>query len=141
MSTNAIDAQGTKIYVSPSGSPQSYSAIPEIKTLAGPTGKIGLNDVSDLDSTAHEFKPQLPDNGDVTLGIFYIPSNAVHASLRSAFANRTLKGFRLVFTNDSAATKWDFNGYVVGFNTDMPVDSEVTAQVTIKITGAITEGV
>lgn len=140
MSSNAIDAQGMKIWVSPTGSPQAHVAIPEVRTIGGPSGSSGLNDVTDLDSTGKEWKPQLKDEGEISLGIYYIPDNAVHAGLRTAWSARTKKAFRLEFT-DTSGTTWDFEGYVTSFNVTGGVDEVVTAIVTIKITGSITEGV
>ena len=139
MSTNAISAQGTKFYVGDVGSPQGFTAIPEVKTIGGPSGQRNMRQVTDLDSTAHEFKANLKDEGEITLGIFYIPQNAVHITLRNAYANGTQKNFRMEFV-DTLGTTWDFYGYVKGFNAGVDVDGDVTATVTIKITGAITEG-
>jgi predicted secreted protein len=138
MSTSAILAQGTRFAVSADGSPPSFSNIPEIKTIGGPDGSAPTIDVTDLDSTAREYVLGLKDEGTFSLGINYIPANAVHAQLRSAWANRTLMQFRVTFT-DSGSTVWEFDGYVTGFAQNMSVDTVVEATVTIKITGAIYE--
>jgi predicted secreted protein len=138
MSTSAILAQGTRFAVSADGSPPSFSNIPEIKTIGGPDGSAPTIDVTDLDSIAREYVLGLKDEGTFSLGINYIPANAVHAQLRSAWANRTLMQFRVTFT-DSGSTVWEFDGYVTGFAQNMSVDTVVEATVTIKITGAIYE--
>lgn len=136
MSSNAIESQGTKFYVGDVGSPDNKQAVPEIKTLGGPDGQATLIDVSDLDSTGKEWKPGLKDEGQITLGMMYIPTNAVHAILRDAFSDRTLKSFRIEFSN---GTTWDFNGYVTGFAANNGVDEVNMANVTVKVTGSITE--
>lgn len=138
MSSNAILAQGTKFAVSVDGSPPSFSDIPEIRTIGGPDGSAPTIDVTDLDSTAREYVLGLKDEGAFSLGIMYIPANAVHAQLRSAWANRTRLAFRVTFT-DTGTTVWEFDGFVTGFSQQAAVDTVVEATVGIKITGAIYE--
>jgi predicted secreted protein len=138
MSTDAILAQGTKFAVSANESPPTFSDIPEIKTIGGPDGSAPTIDVTDLDSTAREYKLGLKDEGSFSLGIMYIPANAVHTQLRDAWADRTELRFRVTFT-DTGTTVWEFNGFVTGFAQNAAVDTVVEATVGIKITGAIYE--
>ena len=138
MSTNAILAQGTLFAVSANASPPSFSNIPEIKTIGGPDGSAPTIDVTDLDSTAREYVLGLKDEGSFSLGINYIPANAVHAQLRAAWAARTKLRFRLTF-QDTGTTVWEFSGYVTGFSQNAAVDTVIEATVGIKITGSIYE--
>lgn len=138
MSSNAILAQGTKFAVSADVSPPSWSDIPEISTLGGPDGSSPTIDVTDLDSTGREYLVGLKDEGSFALGINYIMTNAVHMTLRAAWANRTKLRFRITWP-DTGTTVWEFSGYITGFAGDAGVDQAVTAQVTIKITGSIYE--
>jgi hypothetical protein len=139
MSTSAIPTQGTKIYVGDTGSPEAFQAIPEVRTIGGPSENRPTRDVTDLDSDAREFKLSLKDAGEVSLGMFYIPANAVHASLRSAFDAGTLKSFRIEFV-DSAGTYYDFDAYVISWAPSIEVDSDVTLEIGLKITGDIVVG-
>jgi len=136
MSTNAILSQGTLFAVAAAGSPPAFSNIPEIKTIGGPDGSAPTIDVTDLDSTAREYVLGLKDEGSFSLGINYIPTNAVHTTLRNAWSARSLMQFQVTFA-DTATTVWEFNGYVTGFSQNAAVDEVVTATVGIKITGSI----
>lgn len=138
MSSSAVPAQGTKFYVAADGSPPSFSAIPEIRTIGGPDGSAPTIDVTDLDSTAREYLLGLKDEGAFSLSIMYRPDNAVHAQLRAAWAARSLMQFRVDFA-DTGTTRWEFDGYVTGFSQNAAVDTVVEATVGIKITGAIVE--
>lgn len=140
MSSNALSAQGITLAVSPTGSPQVFATIPEIMTISGPSGKANIIDATDLSSTGKEYKVGLKDEGELNCEIGYIPDNAVHAALRAAFSAATLKLFRLTFTDTAPATIWEFQGYVSGFSVSLGVDQLVKASVSVKITGAITEG-
>lgn len=134
-SVNALTSQGITVGIG-SGSPVSYSDIPEIKTFNGPGGAGQVIDVTDLDSSAMEKIMGLPDEGQLTFDINYIPDNAVHASLRTARDNQTLTPFKITFTDDSA-TEWTFNAYVTGFTVTGGVNAALNASVTLEITGDI----
>lgn len=139
MSNNALPTQGTKIYMGDVGSPETFVAIAEVRTIAGPNEQRGTRNVTDLDSTAHEKRLNLKDAGDLTLGIFYIPSNVQHLAMRAAFNAGTLKRFRVEY-EDTNASYEDFSAYITGWSRNFDTDSDVTADVTLTITGDITEG-
>ena len=138
MSSSALDSQGLIFSYLSADSPITYTAIPEITNIAGPGGQANEIDVTDLNSTAKEFRMGLQDEGSITLDILYIPGNAAHAALRTARAGQTLTGFQITFT-DSPQTLWQFNGFVLGFEISNAVDDVTKASVTIRVSGAVTE--
>lgn len=139
MSSNALEAQGTELYIGDSASPVAYSLIPEAKNFSGPGGSASIIDVSDLSSTAKEKRMGLADEGQLQFTLNYIPKNAVHASLRTARANRALTPFKMVFTDASPSTTWTFDGYVTAFPVSGAVDGSLEGNVTIEISGSILE--
>lgn len=139
MSDLALEAQGMKIYLGDVGSPNAFAEIPEVRSINGPDGQAGWIDTTDLSSTAKEGRPGLKDEGQVRLGMFYVPDNVVHAALRSAFSSRTKKRFRIDFTDTAPAKTWEFDGYVMNFAVRGEVDNAIQADVTIRISDAITE--
>lgn len=139
MADQALDAQGTKIYVGDTGSPNQFVEIPEVRSLRGPDGSASWMDTTDLSSTAKEGRPGLPDNGSVRLSIHYVPDNTVHNTLRTAFGARTKKQFAIDFTDTAPVTRWEFSGYVTGFSVSGEVDGILMADVTIRVTEAITQ--
>ena len=138
MSSNAIEAQGITIARGTGTGPVTYTTIPEVKSFSGPGGSATVIDVTDLSSTAKEKRMGLADEGQLQLTINYIPDNAVHLALRADRASRAKVPFRISFT-DSGDTTWSFDAFVTGFNVSGAVDGVVEAQVTLEITGAITE--
>lgn len=138
MSSSALDSQGVVISYGDGASPQVYTAIPEVTSLQGPGGQANEIDVTDLDSTAKEFRMGLQDEGSITMDILYIPANTAHAALRAARAGQTLTNFQIAFT-DSPITKWQFDGFVLGFEISNAVDDVTKASVTIRVSGAVTE--
>lgn len=138
MSTNALNSQGVIIAISSSVSPDSFTTIPEVKSINGPSGSGSIIDTTDLSSTAREKVMGLMDEGQVSLDLNYIPNNAVHELLRNQRATKALCLFRITFT-DSSSTKYTFSGYVTGFAVSAGVDASLAASVTIEITGAVTK--
>ena len=138
MSSSALESQGMIIASGDGASPEVFATIPEVRSIGGPDGSDPEIDVTDLSSTAHEFRMGLKDEGSITLDMMYIPKNAVHAALRADRAARTLRNFRITFT-DSPATIWDFTAYVQSISVTNAVDSTTDASVTLRISGSITE--
>ena len=138
MSSNALESQGMVIQRGDGASPEVFTAIPEVTEISGPTGSANEIDVTDLSSSAKEFRMGLADEGEITLNMAFIPANAVHAALRTARAARTLGNFQLVFT-DSPATTWSFGAYVMTVPLSNSVDEVTRGNVTLRISGIITE--
>lgn len=139
MSSNALEAQGMLIKIGNGASPEVFSTIKEIKTFSGPSGSAAVIDVTDLSSLAKEKRMGLADEGQLSFTINYIPSDTQHALLRTKRASREETNFRMVFTDDSPSTTWTFGAFVTGFAVSGAVDGVVEANVTLEITGAITE--
>lgn len=137
MSVNALPSQGTLLKIG-SGSPTAYNTIPEVISFNGPGGAGQVIDSTDLSSTAIEKVMGLPDEGQLSFEINYLPTNTYHAALRTARANQTATPFKIVFP-DTGETEWTFTGFVTNFTISLGVNSQVKASVTIEISGAITE--
>ena len=138
MSSSALDSQGVTIGRGDAASPEVYTTIPEVVNIQGPGGQANEIDVTDLNSTAKEFRMGLQDEGSITMDILYIPGNAVHAGLRSDRAAQTLRNFRITFT-DSPQTTWTFGAFVLGFEISNAVDDVTKASVTLRVSGSVTE--
>ena len=137
MSSNALPSQGMKIGIG-SGSPLTYNDIPEVVSFSGPGGSGQVIDVTNLSSTAIEKVMGLPDEGQLSFEMNYVPANTYHAALRTARAAKTLTKFKLTFT-DTGAMEWTFDAYVTNFTVSGGVNSTVKAAVTLEVTGAIVE--
>lgn len=137
MSDSAYESQGVTIDLGDAGSPPAFTNIPEVRSISGPDGQANWMDMTDLSSTAKEGRPGLRDEGQLRLRMFYLPDNAVHMALRTAFTARTKKAFRLTFTDTAPATVWEFDAYVTGFQLAADVDNPISLDVTVRITDAI----
>jgi len=135
MTSAAIDAQGTTIGRGDGGGSEVFTTIPEIATINGPSGSAAVLDVTSLSSTAKEKRMGLPDEGQITLSGFFVPTNAQHTGLRTDRNAQTLRNFVITFSEASTAS---FAAYVTNFSTSVGVDDTTKLDVTLEISGAVT---
>lgn len=137
MSELATDAQGTTLKIGDAASPEVFTAISEVTDISGPGGSAQVKDVTDLASTRKEKKMGLPDEGQITFTCFFIYGNTQHELLETRRAARTLTNFQLTIPTSPVTTK-NFSGYVIATPKSFPTDGDVSANITIEISGAIT---
>ncbi len=138
MSSSALESQGMTIAIGDAASPEVFTTIPDINNIGGPGGQASEIDVTDLSSTGKEFRIGLKDEGQITLAVFWRPKQAQHLQLWNDRTNRTLRNFRITFT-DSPATTWTFAAYVMGIEIGNAVDGVTNATVTLRVSGAVTQ--
>jgi len=136
-------AQGTgiKLGTVPIASTPTYTVIDEIISIAGPTMSRDRIDVTAHDSAGQvrKFINGLLDPGELTFSINYDPDNTTHddvAGLLSVFDSGDIRAYLITFT-DPTPTKWEFDAICNGFEINAPVDAQLTADITLSLTGAI----
>lgn len=134
MSTNAIAAQGTKLYVGTSTDPTNYTQVSDVLTFNGPTQSNPEYEVTDLSSTAKEFKVALADPGELSFSLLYQGTDTEHIYIRDSGTN--VRNWKMHFSD---STQWQILGSVSSFTRTANVDGPVTADVTVKLSGAATE--
>lgn len=137
MTTNAIATQGTLLKRGDGGGPEVFTAIGEVADISGPGGTANIIDATHLASTFREKVMGLPDEGQITFTLNYVPGDAQQQGLKTDRANRTLRNFQLVLT-DAGNETGSFAAYVIGFNLNIQAEDIVRASVTLEITGAVT---
>lgn len=131
-------ADGTTISRQNDDSPQTYDDIPQVTSIGTVGQERGLIDVSNLSSTAREYKKALKDGLEVQLVIQYDPDNAIHSGLRTDANAETARSFKVTFT-DSPAQTATFNALVTRWVvSNIAIDSVIQLEVTLKPTGDIT---
>lgn len=132
----AIDTTGKTITAgSGTATPVTFTQIANLKDFSGFDGAASEIDVTNLSSTAKEFRLGLTDPGQFTINIDYDGSNAGHVALRQKQSSGALSNFQLTLPNSSVIT---FNGYVKKFSLAGGVDAVAKTAVDIRISGAVT---
>lgn len=136
MSTAAIFAQGTLLQIGDGATSEAFTTIAEVMDLKGPNVSLDPIDVTNHDSTDgwKEFIGGLLDGGEATFSINYQPIASTHDQLNTDLQARVLRNFLLVFT-DASSTTWAFSALVTALGPSTPVDKQLTADVTLKISG------
>lgn len=140
MATQALSAYGTLLKRGDGGAPETFTTVPEVMSISGPSTETDEAEVTTHSSAAagayREFILTLIDAGSIEFDINYVPSDAVHQNLRSDFANRAKKNWQLVLPGGAQTIA--FTGYVKTFSLDFPTDDAIKAKVSIRLTGAVT---
>ena len=119
-----------------------YTAIGQIRDLAGPAMMLDAIESSHRDLSSKKFVAGQIDGGEVTFDIAYDPDLATHSATAAPglvyyLVNRTAKSFKVLFPDTSPATA-TFTALVTKFAPKAPMNDLLTADVTLKISGAIT---
>lgn len=122
----------------------AFSAVGQVKDIDVPSYERGDIDVTDHDSTSgfKEFLPGLTDPGELAFVLGWDPHDADHVTgagtgLIGDFVSTgcTLPAWKVRLVTCNGTADWTFNGYVKTFAGHAPVEGELTADVTVKISG------
>lgn len=141
--TTAISAFGTVLKVGDGGGTEVFTGVAEIHDMSGPGISLNMIEATHhlSPSAMREFVAGLKDLTELSFEIGFVPTEATH-SLSTGFlkdwADRTKRNYEIVFP-DTAVTTWGVSGFVTGFDIAAPLEDMLTAAVTIKLTGPITD--
>jgi hypothetical protein len=134
MATQAIRSAGTLLKVRISG---VYTLIPDARGFTGPGGEAPEMEVTPLDNTqAREYLLDLPDPGEFSFQMNYAPGNTVHQYLLTAWKAGTLEAFQITWVSGHVTS---FDAFVKNFERSAEQGAPVAADISLKISGAITD--
>lgn len=127
-----LDAFGTTLARGDGEITEVFVAIANVTSLTPPGLTRDTYDVTAHDSTDgwREFIGGLKDAGDVSFDVNYDPAD--HDTLIGDFEDAAARNYELTFPDGS---KWEFAGFLTGFEADAPFDDKLSASLTIKVTG------
>jgi hypothetical protein len=134
-------AKGTLQQIGDGASPELFTTITQVRSIAGPTTKATVVDVT-THSTAGNWMEKLAvliDPGSNSFAINYDKEDAKHAfstGLWNLMINLTPKNHRTVLPASIGYMLYE--GYVTSHAFDLPVDNVIRANIEITINGAIT---
>jgi hypothetical protein len=134
-----LAGESTKLSVASyvSGSPGTYADITQRTTITGPEQSANQIDTTTLDTTGYRcYRPsQIIEPGTPRFTILWNDKDATHASLLSKFTSHEIDSYKLTFS-DGATLVMD--GFVQALTwSGMSLDSNVSLDVTVKLTGPI----
>lgn len=140
MASQAISAYGTLLKRGDGGAPETFTTVPEVQSISGPSTETDEAEVTTHSSAAagayREFILTLIDAGSIEFDLNYVPSDAVQQGVRSDFQNRAKRNWQIVLPGNAQTIS--FTGYVKTFSLEFPTDGPATASVSIRLTGGVT---
>lgn len=135
--TFKIEANTTGLVYTSGGTatPVQWTTINNIKTFSGFDGQASEIDVTNLSSTAKEFRLGLVDPGQFSMELDQDNTDAGQIALRAAQVAGGIKNFKLTLPNTNTAS---FTAFVKKFSSAGGVDQVVKASVDLRISGSIT---
>lgn len=115
--------------------PVTWTQVKEIKSFSGFDGAASEIDITNLDSTAKEFKLGLQDFGGFKCDINVVHNDAGQAACAAAKAAGTTKNFKLTLPNAEVGS---FTGLVKAMPAQGGVDGIFAGSIDIKISGTVT---
>lgn len=132
-----IDTEGTILKVGNGASPEVFTTIPQIVNIDGPSSSNSEKEVTNLASTAKEFRPGLNDLGEYNIEMEWDERNAVHSGIRTAFNNRTVSNFQLIDAGSPSKT-YSFQAFWKALPRSYQPDNVVRSNAVLRVTGAET---
>lgn len=134
MASTALDTQGTTLKIDNTTPGTADQLIENIKSFSGFDGESTEIEVTNLDSTAKEFRVGLKDNGSFSLE--WNPDYSATGQNVVRAAGNTVKTFELELPNGSTA---GFQGLIKNADSiSGGVDAVLDGSVSIRINGAVT---
>lgn len=136
MASTAISAQGTTVQIDTTTPGTPDTAIANVFSFSGFDGEASEIDVTNLTSTAKEFRLGLKDYGGFSIEFHPDYSDSGQDTLRAAGVAGTQKTFRVTLPDSTTLT---FAGFVKNADSvSGGIDAVLTGSASIKITGDVT---
>lgn len=131
----ALVAEGTVFKRHDGDDPGDFNEVAEVITASGVGGgSPTVIDVSHLGSTHREKLLGLRDEGQVQLGLRWVGTDDEQQGLWDDRAQGVKRKFQIEYPD---GTEDEFEGFVLQMESSVETDADITHQVTIEITGAV----
>ncbi len=134
MAANIIPGAGTLFQISIAS---VYTTVGQRVTITGPSIEVNNADTTHLDSATVTNRPTLADGGEVSLQIFFDPTDTVsHQTLAGLASTKLITNFKLIFAVTGPNNTYTFAGFLTKYEVSgMEWSANLTADITIKVNG------
>ncbi len=128
-----------KVKIGTTASPQVLTEIEEVLDLDGFGEQAGVVDVTNFDSTvgSKEFIAEPAEGTEFTVTFNFVPGTTHQQALRASKGTTLL--FDIRYLGTSPNQKWTGSVVNLGWGINPDLSAQNQAQLTFKITGAVTE--
>ena len=125
------------------GAPETFASVAEVKDIKPFKLKAETKETTHHGSAGgwRTFQATLIEGGECTFKINFLPDDTTHnfsAGLAADLMNRQQRNYQIILP-DTTTTGYQFASIVTQFDPDGPVEGLLETDITLKITGAVTE--
>src|SRR5262249_19761717 len=133
--TTALHGFGTLFKIRTATSPDVYTVVGEQTAIKPPKIKVDTVDASHEQSPNawREFLAGMIDGGEMSVDLQWLPGGTGEQLMLTGL--RQLITCRIVYPDGSTS---DYTALMTDFEPDAPMDDKLTATVTLKVSGAVT---
>ena len=135
--SRAFSSKGIKLYRGNSGSPETFTAVGEIMDMPVSAASVPKIQVTTLDSTAAEYIVGVPDYGDLTFNLNFDAADGQQMAMIADMDAGTKRNYKIILPNSQSTTN-AFSAFVTKLDKTSGINKQVTASITLSITGAVT---
>ena len=142
MATEAQIGLGAEFWLDNNvGPPAVLTKLGEILSITPPNSQTEEVDATHFGSLnrRREYISGLIDDGEGQIEMNYVPGSITDALIRGAQTSGLSKNYKIVIPDGAGA--WNITGacIVKGYERNIPIDDRMTATLTVRFTGAVTE--
>lgn len=144
-------ANGTTISSSDTagGGQSDFSAISDVINFSGPQSQAAEINITNLDDvTGEQYLPGIPDRGTFDFTIHWDPANTEMDRLLDdqVASPPAIRTYQVIWANlgtalPAGSATTTFDGFVQNVTRNGGTNAAATADISIRVTGAVTEGV
>lgn len=139
MDPTGIWAMGTQLKIGNGADPEVFTTIVGLGSIEGPGQSRDTIETTSHSATAgfRTYIGGLRDSDELTAEMFWIADTS-QVAVQTAYEANDTTNFQLVVPDDDDTT-YEFAGFVTNFGRAFAVDDAIKYNLTIKITGPVTE--
>jgi predicted secreted protein len=133
---------GSRFYMAATAGASALTKLAEVTSVSLPNEQIAEVEVTHYESPGRtrEYIAGLNDAGEITIGMNYLPGSDTDDLIVAAKADGAVRTMRITVPDGSTnGQHFTFPGFVRGYERDIPLDDKMTAQVTIRVAGAVVQ--
>jgi len=133
--SNAIIGYGIVFRIDDGTGTGTFDLIGEISNIDPPDAQADDVEVTHMGSPnkTREYIAGLTEPGEMGFDINWIPNDSTDVILRDLKTSGARRTMEIVWPN---AAEWQFSGFIKGFKVAAPIDGNMTASLTVRVTGS-----
>ncbi len=117
----------------------TYTTVGEVFEFSPPASSMDTVDATDFSHTDghRRFIAGLIDAGEVTFTLHYDPALTVYGAIDTMYKARVQRKWKFIYAGSTVNTVID--ALITGLGRAVPMDEKMTMEVTLKVSGLLTE--